>query len=126
MAYLIKLGHDQPLVDLLPIVPQPRCSGLQYARRSYSGAGELIVEYPYVILEWSVIGSADAYADLLEQFGLDLVPSEDITITLPDELFADQRFNGKCLRPVVGDTLKREGYFIRDVQVIVRGLEVAS
>lgn len=124
--YLVKPGGDQPLIDLLPIVPSPRSAGLQYTRRSFSAAGGQILEGPHVILEWDVIESQAAYEDLLEQFDLDAGPSEAVTITLPGELYADVRFNGIALRPVAAETVTRENYFIRDVKIIIRDLVVAS
>ncbi len=126
MVYAVLPGGDQPLIDLVTITPQPRCSGLRYTRTSYTAAGGMNLEGPYAVLEWDVIEDATDYDTLLTQFGLDLGTSEDVTITLPNELFAETRYNGKCLRPVAGETVRREGYFIRDVQIVVKNLTVAS
>lgn len=126
MVYKVLVGADQPLIDLVTIVPQPRSDGLRYGRVSHTGAGGMILENPHVVLVWDVIEDATDYDALLTQFGLDGATTEDVTITLPNQLFAETRYNGKAVRPVAGETVKREGYFIRDVQIIVKNLTVAS
>ena len=126
MVYKVLLGTDQPLIDLVAIDPQPRSDGLRYGRVSHTGAGGMVLELPWIELAWDVIESADDYESLLTQFGLNNSTSEDVTITLPNELFAEVRFNGKALRPVVGETVTRRDFYIRDVRIIVRNLSVAS
>lgn len=126
MVYAVLLGTDQPLIDLVAIDPQPRSDGLRYGRVSHTGAGGMVLELPHVVLVFDVIEDATAYDALLTQFGLDGATTEDVTITLPDGLFAEQRWNGKAVRPVAGETVRREGYFIRDVQIVIRNLTVAS
>ena len=126
MAYKVLPGGDQPLIDLVAITPQPRCNGLRYTRTSHTAAGGMVLEGAYAVLEWDVIGNATDYDTLLTQFGLDLGTSEAVTILLPNELYVLTRYNGNALRPVAGETVRREGYFIRDVQIIVRDLVVAS
>jgi hypothetical protein len=126
MAYLLKEGLNQALVDLVAIDPQPRCEGLQYARVSQAASGAVVTEGPHVILIWDVIEDPSAYDDLLDQFGLDAATSASVTITLPNDLFAQTRYNGTAVRPVPGQTVQRTGYFIRDVQIIVKDLTVAS
>ena len=125
MVYAVLPGGDQPLIDLVAITPQPRCSGLRYTRTSYTAAGGMNLDGPYAVLEWDVIEDATDYDTLLTQFGLDLGTSEAVTITLPNELFAATRYNGVALRPVAGETANRSDFFIRDVSIIIRNLTVA-
>ena len=126
MAYKVLPGGDQPLIDLVTITPQPRCNGLRYTRTSHTAAGGMVVEGAYAVLEWDVIEDATDYDTLLTQFGLDLGTSEAVTILLPDEFYVLTRYNGVALRPVAGETVRREGYFIRDVSIIIRNLTVAA
>lgn len=126
MAYLLKEGTNQALIDLVAIDPQPRCEGRQYARVSQAASGAVVQEAPHVVLIWDVIEDPTAYDDLLEQFGLDAAASVAVTITLPNDLFAQTRYNGTAVRPVPGQTVQRTGYFIRGVQIIVKDLAASS
>jgi hypothetical protein len=126
VVYLVKPGGDHPLIDLVAIDPQPRSDGLRYTRRQFSATGGQILEGAHVILEWDVIESQAAYEDLLEQFDLDAGSSEPVTITLPGDMYETVRYNGIALRPVPGETVTRQNFFIRDVKIIIRDLEVAS
>lgn len=125
MAYLLKEGADQPLIDLIAIAPQPRSEGRLYGRISQAASGVVVLEAPHAILIWDVVESPTAYEDLLEQFGLDAATSAAVTITLPNDLFTQTRYNGTAVRPVPGDTVRRDSYFIRDVRIVIKDLAVA-
>lgn len=126
MTYLLKEGLNQPLIDLVAIDPQPRCPGLEYSRTNYAASGAVTREAPFVRLIWDVLQDQTEYEDLLEQFGLDSLVSANVTITLPGPLFSDVRYSGRAVRPVAGETVNRESYFIRDVVIVIKDLAVAS
>lgn len=122
-SYLIAEGHNVALLDLDAISPQPRSEGLKAARRTYSPDGSVHEEGLYIELEWGLLGSATAYQALLTQFGLDAAATAAVTIYCPGPDYSYARYNGTAVRPEVGRDVRRRGYFIRDVIILVRGLE---
>lgn len=118
MSYKVKTGHNQALMDLVAIDPQPASPGVKAGRRTYSADGAIHDENLYVQLEWSVIEDATALDDLLTQFGLDSATTANVTIYCPNQLHVYTRYNGIAQRSEVS----RQSYFIRDVQIIVKNL----
>ncbi|HNT78835.1 MAG TPA: hypothetical protein PKH77_27840 [Anaerolineae bacterium] len=117
--YLVKNLPNTALVSLDTMVPQPRSRGVQFTRTSYAANGHAYNEAPYIILQWSIIGSATAYAALLTQFGLAAgTPSNEVTVYVPNNVFTFTRYNGIAILPEAS----RENYFIRGVQIVVGGL----
>lgn len=126
MQYLVGEGHDEPLIDLVAIDPQPRCEGLKASRESFAASGVVVREGPYAELIFDVIESQSQYETMLAQFGLDALVSANVTVTLPNALYTSTRFNGRAVRPLASETVRHESYFIRNVRIVIRDLELAS
>lgn len=118
MSYLIKTGHNEALLDLVAIDPQPASPGVKATRRTYSADGAVHDEGLYVALEYSVIESADALDDLFAQFGLDSATTANVTIYCPNQVHQYARFNGVAVRP----ESPRQNFFVRDVVIVVKNL----
>lgn len=118
MIYKVKTGHDQALLDLVAIDPQPASPGVKAGRRTFSADGAVHDENLYVTLEWSVVEDATALDDLFEQFGLDAATTAAVTIYCPNQLHVYTRYNGTAQRMEIA----RSNYFLRDVQIVVKGL----
>lgn len=124
--YKVLLGHDQPLVDLELVDPQPSSDGVQATRRTYSGNGSVHVEGLYIILRFDVVGFEAEYNDLLQQFGVDGGSREaEVTLYAPDEDFQYNRFNGIAIRPQNSQEVRRRDYAIGGIELLVRNLEFA-
>jgi hypothetical protein len=123
MAYLVAQGHDVALIDLDPIVPQPRStSGVQSAQRDIAADGSVFEQGLFLSLEWSSLANAAAYQTLLGQLGLDNALRNAITIYAPDFEREWRRYNGYALRPQTHNYAT----FLRGVRIIVNRLELSS
>jgi hypothetical protein len=124
MAYLVATGLNIPLVDLDPIIPQPRSDGMRATRRSYSANGLVTESGYYVELIWSALGSAAQFQALLAQFGLDSALSAEVTVQIRTEMFTWIRMSGTAIRPAANSDVRWD-YFPRQVTVLIRELETA-
>lgn len=116
--YRIKEGLSQALIDLVAIDPQPRSAGVQATRRTYAADGTIHDEGLHVQLVYDVLETATALDDLLDQFGLDVATTANVTIYAPNQLHVYARYNGLAVRPEVS----RNNYWLRDVTIVVRDL----
>ena len=126
MIYKIAEGHDVALVSMADIAPQPQSNGVEYARSSFAASGAVVREAPFVRLVWSALGSDTEYNTLLALFGLDSATSAAVTVYVPGVRRAATRFNGTAILPVAGDGMQHSQYFLRDVEILIRDLAVAS
>lgn len=126
MQYLVGEGHNEPLIDLVAIDPQPRCEGLKASRESFAASGVVVREANYAELVWDVIENQSQYETLLAQFGLDALVSANVTVTLPNALYTSTRYNGRAVRPLTGQTIRQAEYFLRDVVIVIKDLEPAA
>lgn len=118
--YLIAQGHSVALLDLDPIVPQPRSpEGVQAAQRDFGADGSVFETGLFIRLLWSSLGSATEYQTLLAQFGLDDQLRQAITLYAPNFQRVWVRYNGYAIRPSVVNYAT----FQRAVVVLVRDLE---
>lgn len=118
MTYKVKTGHNQALLDLTAISPQPASPGVKAGRRTYSADGAVHDEALHITLEWSVIGDGTDLSTLLTQFGLAAATTANVTIYCPSQLHTYTRYNGVAVRPEVA----RGNYFLRNVQIVVKDL----
>lgn len=119
MIYKVKTGHNQALLDLVAMNPQPHSRGVQFARTTYAVSGQAFNEAAYVILEWDMIESPTAYTTLLTQFGLSAgVYSANVTVYVPNNVYTATRYNGVAVLPAAG----HDNFFIRNVQIVVKDL----
>ena len=117
-TYKVKTGHNEALIDLVTIAPQPASAGVKAGRRTFSADGAIHDENLYIVLEWSVVEDSTDLATLLTQFGLASATTANVTIYCPSQLHVYTRYNGVAQRGEVS----RNSYFLRDVQIVVKGL----
>jgi hypothetical protein len=63
---------------------------------------------------------------MLAQFGLTSANTALVTISVPGIDYAMTRYNGLVIRPEKGKDVRRENYFLRDVTLVVRDLELST
>lgn len=119
--YLVAQGHDVALLDLDPIVPQPRSpEGVQAAQRDFGADGSVFETGLFIRLQWSSLGNATAYQTLLAQLGLDDQLRQAITLYAPNFEREWKRWNGYAVRPAAANY----AIFPRDIEVVVNRLAV--
>lgn len=116
--YKVKTNHNQALVDLVAMNPQPHSRGVKATRRTFSADGTLHDEALYIQLEWSFVKDSADLSTLLTQFGLASATTANVTIYCPNQLHTATRYNGVAVRPEV----ERNNYFLRDVVIVVKDL----
>lgn len=121
-TYRAATGTGVALGSLTVLSPQPRSRGLQYTQTVYSASGVVYRSAPFVVLEWSMLESVTEYTTILGVFGLSSADSAAVTVYVRNANFAWVRMSGRAIKPVA----EWNGFFIRDVQIVVRDLEVAS
>lgn len=126
MSYKAKTGHDQALVDLVDLTPQPASDGLEYTRETDSASESIYAEAPFIWLKWSALTISD-YTTLLGQFGLTVSNrTQAVTVYIPNEIYTEARYNGTAVLPRKGSEVQRREYFLRDVRILVRDLELSA
>lgn len=125
MAYLVKTGHGVALVSLDAMVPQPRTDvTVRPVVRNESASGAIQEIGLYIELLWSMIETPTQLTTLLTQFGLSTtVLTNQVTIYVPNQVYAFTRYNGLARFPLQGTDIHRSDYFIRDLKIIVNRLE---
>lgn len=122
-VYLMEDGFNVALVDLDPIVPQPRSTaGVQAAQRDFGADGSVFETGLFIVLEWTNLGSVSEYQTLLGQLGLDSALRNAITLYAPNFERVWTRYNGYAVRPATPNYT----YFPRDVRVVVNRLAASS
>jgi hypothetical protein len=110
--YQVAQGHDNSGA-LANITPQPRCSGVRYARRTYSADGQ-VYEDGALLSAWEFTAISESeYAALLIAFGLTAAASA--AITARTVISNDRTFgivNATIIRPA--EARFREGV-LRDI-----------
>lgn len=118
--YLWAPGHGVALVDLDPIVPQPRSpDGVRAAQRDLALDGSVFEQGLYIVLEWSSMGNAAAYQGLLASAGLDTFLRAAITLYAPNFEREWHRYNGYAIRPLSPNY----AIFPRNILITVNRLE---
>jgi hypothetical protein len=125
-TYKVKTGHDQALISLVAVAPQPMSEGIKPTRRTFAADGAVYDEARYVELEFSNVGSVTAYQALLTQFGILSVTSFDVTVYVRSETFAWVRMNGTAVRPEPGREVQWRRFFPRNVTILIKDLTAAS
>jgi hypothetical protein len=127
-TYRAKTGHDQTLVSLTTLDPQPdesHAGGIQHTRVTRAADGSIVKEGPYVELPFSEL-SASQYATLLTTFGLASADNANVTVYVRDvDMATWVRKNGIAQRPLPGD---RARWNVRPISVtiLVTDLENAA
>lgn len=119
--YQVAQGHSVALLDLDPIVPQPRSpQGVQAAQRDYGADGSVFETGLFIRLQWSSLANEAAYQTLLAQLGLDDQLRQAITLYAPDFEREWRRYNGYAIRPEATNY----AIFPRDIIIAVNRLAV--
>lgn len=127
MSYKVSTsGFDQTLVSLTDIDPQPRSDGLKPTKRTFGFSGSINEQGKYIELEYTVIGDESDYLALLQQFDLDTFDTKEVTIYIPNENYVMTRYNGIAVKPEIGKDVIRKSFFVRDVTMLIKHLEVAA
>jgi hypothetical protein len=126
--YRVADGHDVVLGSLNVITPQPKSEGIQPVRRAYPISGHPYEEGYYIELTWDLLGSVTLFQSILSQFGLSAATtlSNEVTVYIPSGTYDYARFNGRAIRPEIGQNVLRRGYFLRNITILVRELEAAA
>ena len=129
-TYRVKVGHDEALVDLTVLSPQPDPGpAIRTTRRTYGGDGTVYDDARYIELPWSALDDAAAYVTLLALFGLNAsVENADVTVYVRDEIFAWVRMNGVAVRPIPGKTVRWGDVQSRplNIKILVKELATAA
>jgi len=125
MIYKVATGLDIPLVSLVSMVPQPRSEGIKVTQRSFASSGAISNQGLYIELEWTMLTTDEEYQTLLTAFGLLASYYAAVTVYIPTDTFVSARYNGIAIRPEIGKDARRTNYFVRDVTILVRDLEVS-
>lgn len=120
--YKVKTGHDQALVDLVDMNPQPSTIGLEYAREQYAASGVVVQELPFVRLNWSMFETVTEYTTLLSQFGLSSATTSEVSVYIQDERFGWVLRNAIAVLPMIGQQGSRTNYFLRDFSILLTRL----
>jgi hypothetical protein len=117
-VYRAAIDFDKPLANLVNLSPQPRSTGVQPTRRTFTG-NSILDEGLYCELIWDGgIDDATQYRGILGYFGLHNATYRPVTIYARNDLFEWIRYNGIAVRPEP----VWEAYFPR-LTVLIRDLQ---
>jgi len=127
-TYRVKTTHDQALIDLTVLDPQPDPGpAIQTTRRSYGGDGTVYDEARFIELHFSALDDAAAYQALLTLFGLSAsVENAAVTVYVRDEVYAWVRMNGTAVRPMPGKTVSWGDVQSRPVDTVLLVKDLAT
>lgn len=124
--YRVADGHDVVLGSLTVLDPQPSSEGIQPTRRTFAASGSVKEEGLFIELEYSALEGATQYNDILIDFGIDALDTNDVTVYVRTPYYGYVRYNGTAVRPEVGRDIRWRQYFPRDVVILVKNLVLAS
>lgn len=122
-TYRVAVGHNEALVDLEVLDPQPRSTGIQATSRTHAASGDIYDDAEYVILEYDFLETAAEYVGILTDFGLQTVKTAEVTVYVRDDIYGWVRKNGRAVRPDQGRDARWEKFFPRSIEILVRDLE---
>lgn len=124
---LMQLGHDIALVSLLPIYGSPRADPAAPTQREYSVTGKPADSGFYTCFHWDFVDSETDYSTIITSFGFAVDPDiNDVTVYVRNHRFEWIRFNGSAIYPQMGQDVKYENFFIRNLSLYVVNLVEAS
>lgn len=121
-TYRVKTGHNEALVDLVVLSPQPRSIGVEATRRSFAASGLVYDEGLFVRLLYDFTDSPTTYLALLTAFGLASASQANVTIYARNQRYAWQRYNGTAILPETGRDVTSSNFFLRDIIILVKNL----
>lgn len=127
-TYRVKTGHDQTLVSLTVLDPQPddrHGGGIQYTRTTRAADGSLIKEGPFFPFTWKELEAAD-FATILSLFGVNAADNANVTVYVRDVNLSNWiRMNGIAQRPLPGETVTWD-IRPKDLTIMVTDLVASS
>lgn len=125
--YAVYPGHDAPATLLERLDPQPQVSGIEITRRSFGHNRKLLDEFLFCYLKYNVVGSYTIYRSILDQLNILDNDESDVTITLKSKEGLEWgRYNGRVVKPQLGEDIRPERFFLRDLQILVKHLTKLS
>ncbi len=121
--YSIAAGHSVPLLNLIPLNPQPQGDPVTPVVRTYGASGVVHERGQFCELHWNVLDSPADVQSLLQQLGLEAAFTASVTMTLRDHAFTFRRYNCTAVRPEPGRDLRWNQYFPRDFTLLLKDLE---
>lgn len=110
-SYRVKTGHDQALIDLTVLSPQPNerhAGGIQYTRIGKSADGSIYKQGAWFPFEWDEL-TASSFSTILGLFGVSSADNANVTVYIRGEdLSTWARYNGVAQRPIPGETVEWE------------------
>lgn len=124
--YLIALGHNVPLEDLVAFDPQPAIVGYRYTRRSIAVSGAVEDEAPFLELVFELLDPESMYQSVLTQSGLLVAKTALVTVYVEDENYDWIRKNGTAVKPMIGSDGGRTGLFLQNFVILVKKLQTVA
>lgn len=125
-VYKVKTGHDQALIDLVAVTPQPNSVGIRETRRGYSASGSVKQQGLYVELVFTTLQNATMYQSVLNQFGVQSALTSAVTVYIRSDTFAWVRMNGTAVRPEIGQDATWQDFYPQNIVILIKGLEAAA
>lgn len=122
-AYKIGIGHDVAAIDMDDIVPQPKGGMVKPIEREYGASGVHHQQALYLDLEFGFSHYESDYQNLLVQFGLNGAETAEVTVQAWNDRMYARRYNGTAHRPQVGEDVKLDNFFLRDIHIFITDLE---
>lgn len=124
--YAVGDGHNIPASFLTRLDPQPAGGYVKITRRSHSDNGKLLDEALFTEMEYSALGSAADYQDVLTGWGVLSAIENEVTIMARDAAMRWKRYNGTVVRPEMGKDVQWSSFFVRNVKILIKDLVLAE
>lgn len=118
-------GHDVVLGSLVDLSPQPSADPAQVTQRDYAADGTVSDQGLFTIWRWSVVANVTEYQAILTALGILSATSNEVTIYTRSPVGTFTRYNGLVVQPLAGNEIAQRDYFLRDLEIVIKGL-VAS
>lgn len=118
MTYLIAVGHNVAVEDMLPFDPQPETPGMIPTRRTNALSGKVIDEGLYVPYTWPLFDLDEDYRAILAQCGLLTATTALVSIYAQDENYDWVARNGMAIKPEIGTDGRRD-FFLQNFTIRV-------
>lgn len=120
--YAVADEHDQPLENLVPLDPQPKCEGIQ-GTETYGLDGHQSRNFLFAELEYTPGITHTQFLGIMAQIGVtSTVRSNEVTVYLRNEDNEWKRYNGIIHYPTTKRSFKREFRLTKDVTVRITKL----
>lgn len=128
MTSIYKVAYDFDIApgSMVDIVPTPSGGVVMPIERTYSVSGAVNELGLYAVYHWDFIEDEDEYQALLVLFGLHNATTNEVTVYARNHLFVSGRYNGIAHRPEMGQDVKWQNFFPRDLDIYVVNMYEAA